>query len=268
MLSKASWLWSSKAEIRIIQVFSLLVWNAFFWILPFHLVWLFNDKILTPLSVLISLEHSFQRGIHWRNIRSLKIWFRLWLRDCCQLFAKCFSIIHSSLNMETHCLNIAWENVLWCLVKPKVVYLNTLNFSFSLHKYIQCHPFVSTKCFKITFIEICRYLICHSVGLSYLCCFSVCNFSTHFCFLWFDKTVSTVLLSVPVAKMLEGQRRQLMVDSKERSMREPMELKDQLFPGCRELQFPSWAPYLQRGGDTPGHLGFWGSLGRWGQDFG
>lgn len=170
---KASWLWSGKAETRIMQVFSLPVWNSFFWILLFHLVWLFNYKILTPFTALICPEPSFHRGLHWRNIRSLKIWFRLWLRDRCQVFAKCFSIIHNSLNMETHCLNIAWENVLWCLVKPEVVYLNTLNFSFSPHKYIQCHPFVSSECFKITLIEICRYSIHCSVGLSNLCCFRV-----------------------------------------------------------------------------------------------
>lgn len=144
--------------------------------MPLHLVWLFNYNILTPFSVLISLEHSLHRGLCRRNIRSLKIWFRLLLRDCCQIFAKCFSIIHNSLNMETHCLNIAWENVLWCLVKPKVVYLNTLNFSFPSYKYIQYHSFVCTECFKITLIEICRYLICHSVSLSYLCCFRVLKF--------------------------------------------------------------------------------------------
>ena len=50
----------------------LLTASLIFWILLFHLVWLFHDKILTPFRVLISLKHSFHRGLHWWNIRSLE----------------------------------------------------------------------------------------------------------------------------------------------------------------------------------------------------
>lgn len=171
--------------------------------------------------------------------------------------------------METHCLNIAWENVLRCLVKPKVAYLNTFSFSFSSYKHIQCHPFVCAECFKITLVKICRYLICHFVWLSYLCCFRVlqCQHAElSFSLVWQDCTKGPKVRTSAQDPRGATEKFNGGLQGKTNGKR-TMLLEDQLFPACKELEFPSCASHLQRGCNTPGHLGLWEPLGGWGQDF-
>lgn len=142
--------------------------------------------------------------------------------------------------METHCLNIAWENVLRCLVKPKVAYLNTVHFSFFSYKHIQCHPFVCAECFKITLIEICRYLICHFVGLSYLCRFRVLQCQPaelSFSLVWQDCTECPIVRTS--AQDPRGKRRKLMVGSKERPVEKgPCYWKTSFSQPAKDLNSP------------------------------